>query len=361
MVGTETAGGVSIFKDVSNVMKAENEVRRSVTKGLIAKYCIKDIIHESAIITNVVNKTKKFAASDATILITGETGTGKEIIAHSIHNLSRRRNGPLVSFNCAALPDQLLENELFGHEEGAFTGSKKGGKPGLFEIAHKGTVFLDEIAATSQNFQIRLLRVLHEREIMRIGGDRLILIDVRVVAAANMNLGEEAQSGRFREDLFFRLNVLHIHIPPLRERIEDMPVLVNKFIQETSGKHGLKPDTIPRSCIKKLMEYSWPGNVRQLRNFVERLVLLCDLRFNPETFEELYLEMVRYQPNAEGPGKEINHSSLKEQINLQKMDDEAKIIRKALEEARFSKSKAAKLLGISRTTFWIKLKKVGVE
>jgi propionate catabolism operon transcriptional regulator len=191
IVGSETAGGICVFKDVSNVVKAENEVRRSFTKGLVAKYYIEDIIHKSPVITNVINKTKKFAMSDATVLITGKTGTGKEILAHSIHNLCRRRNEPFVSINCAALPDQLLESELFGYEEGAFTGSKKGGKPGLLEIAHKGTVFLDEISATSENVQIRLLRILQEREIMRIGGDRLIPIDIRVIAAANKDLVAE--------------------------------------------------------------------------------------------------------------------------------------------------------------------------
>lgn len=361
MVSKETAGGICIFKDVSNVMETENEVRRSFTKGLVAKYYIKDIIHESSIITNLIKKTKKFAMSDATILITGKTGTGKEILAHSIHNLCPRRKESFVSINCAALPDQLLESELFGYEEGAFTGSKQGGKQGLFEIAHKGTVFLDEIAATSQSVQIRLLRILQEREIMRIGGDRLIPINVRVIAASNKDLVAETQSGRFREDLFFRLNVLHLHIPPLRERIEDIPVLANKFIQEMAYKNRMKPYNLPISCVKKLMQYSWPGNVRQLKNFVEQFVLLCDLRFNMKTFEALYLEMIKYQPIVNKPGKKTSHSSLSEQINSQKMDNETEIIRKAMGKAHFCKSKTAKLLGISRTTLWRKLKKVNAN
>jgi transcriptional regulator, propionate catabolism operon regulatory protein len=358
MVSKETAGGICIFKDVSNVLKAENEVRRSFTKGMVAKYYIKDIIYESSIISNLIKKTKKFAMSDATILITGKTGTGKEIMAHSIHNLCRRRKESFVSINCAAMPDQLLESELFGYEEGAFTGSKKGGKQGLFEIAHKGTVFLDEIAATSQNVQLRLLRILQEREIMRIGGDRLIPINVRVIAAANKDLVAETQSGKFREDLFFRLNVLHLHIPSLRERIEDIPVLANKFIQEIAYKHRMKPCTLPASCVKKLMQYSWPGNVRQLKNFIEQFVLLCDLGFKMETFEELYMEMIKYQPTVNKPGKKATYSSLKEQINFQEMDNESEIIRKTMEKTHFCKSKTAKLLGISRTTLWRKLKKV---
>jgi transcriptional regulator with PAS, ATPase and Fis domain len=196
---------------------------------------------------------------------------------------------------------------------------------------------------------------------MRIGGDRLIPIDVRVIAATNKDLVAETQSGRFREDLFFRLNVLNIHIPPLRERIEDIPLLVNKFIQEISYKHRMKPYTLPTSYVKKLMKYSWPGNVRQLKNFIEQLVLLSDLRFNMETFEELYLEMIKYQTNVNKPEKNTSHSSLNEQINSQEMDNETEIIRKAMEKAHFCKSKTAKLLGISRTTLWRKLKKVDVN
>lgn len=360
-VGTNTAGGVSILKDISNVMKAENEVRRSFAKGLIAKYCIADIVYDSLSMADLINKIKTFAPSGATILITGETGTGKELVAHSIHSLSRRKKGPFVSINCAALPDQLLESELFGYEEGAFTGSKKGGKPGLFEIGHKGTVFLDEIAAASKNVQIHLLRVLQEMEVMRIGGDRLIPIDVQVIAASNKDLGKEAQNGNFREELFFRLNVLQIHIPALRERIDDILLLADKFIQIASNNYGLKPFTIPKYFIKKMMEYSWPGNVRQLRNFIERLVLLSNSQFNPETFDEIYQELIQYTPNMKKPEKEATLTSIKEQLDLNKKENDTSIIRKALEEAHFCKSKTAKLLGISRTTLWRKLKEAGVD
>ena len=359
LVGTETAGGVSIFKDIFKVMKDENEVRRSFAKGLIAKYSLKDIVYHSLSMNDVINKIKMYAPTRATILITGETGTGKELAAHSIHNLSRMKNGPFVSINCAALPDQLLESELFGYEEGAFTGSKKGGKPGLFEIAHKGTIFLDEIVATSQNVQTRLLRVLQEREVMRIGGDRLIPIDVQVIATANKDLGKEVQSGNFREDLFFRLNVLQIHIPALREKIEDIPLLADKFIQIASYNYGLKPFIIPKYYINKMIEYSWPGNVRQLRNFIERLVLLSGSCFNPKVFNEIYLELTAYSPNIKKPERKGTTTSVKEQFHLNKKENDLSIIRNALEEAHFSKSKAAKLLGISRTTLWRKLKEAG--
>jgi len=361
MMGREIVGGVSTFKSTPNIIRAEHKIRQSLTKGLVAKYFIEDLMHKSLAIQEVIIKAEIFAPTDSTILILGETGTGKEILAQSIHNLSRRKDCPFVSINCAALPEQLLESELFGYEEGAFTGSKKGGKPGLFEIAHQGTIFLDEIATPPQSVQIRLLRVLQEREVMRVGGDRLIPVDVRVIATANKDLGEEVQSGRFREDLFFRLNVLRIHIPPLRDRIEDIPVLVQEFIQRKSREQALKSIAIQISYIKKLMEYSWPGNVRQLKNFVERLVLLCGSRFSPETFEQLYLELTQYQSNLNKPRKEVRRTTLKEQFDLLRKENEAKIMEKVLEEARFSKSEAAKILGISRTTLWKKLKEAGLN
>ena len=188
-VNSEVAGIVSIFKNAANVIKDENEVRRNFAKGLVANYTIKDLIHSSPVMRDIVRKAMRYASSDSTILINGETGTGKEILAQSIHNMGRRVKGPFVSINCAAIPDQLLENELFGHEEGAFTGSRKGGKIGLFELAHTGTIFLDEIASTPPNVQASLLRVLQEKKVMRIGSDRLIPIDVRVIAASNKNLG----------------------------------------------------------------------------------------------------------------------------------------------------------------------------
>ena len=361
MIENGVIGSISTFTDISNVMRAENEVRRTLAKGMIAKYTIEDLIHRSHIMREVVTIAKQFASTDTTILITGETGTGKEILSQSIHNLSRRKSKPFVSINCAALPDQLLESELFGYEDGAFTGSRKGGKPGLFEIAHKGTILLDEISATSHSVQPRLLRVLQEREVMRIGGIQLIPIDLRVIATSNKDLGEEVHRGNFREDLFFRLNVLQIYLPPLREKIEDIPLLVMEFIRNISQEHKLEPITIPKSYIDKLMAYFWPGNVRQLQNTIERLILLCGSRFNPKIFEKLYSELILYSPNEKEAIVEANHISLKEQLNHQKKENEADIIRKALERSRFNKGKAAEILGMSRTTLWKKLKELEIE
>ncbi len=355
-------GAVSTFRDVSNVMRTEYVVRRSLSKGLVAKYGFDDLVHVSPAMRDVVNIGKQYADTDSTILIMGETGTGKEILVHSIHNLSRRAKQPFVSINCAALPEQLLESELFGYEEGAFTGSKKGGKPGRFEIAHQGTIFLDEIDTTPESVQIRLLRVLQEREIMRIGGDRKIPVDVRIIAAASQDLNIAVQEERFRADLFFRLNVLRLHIPPLRERQEDIPLLLDFFIQLISDRHGLEPISMPAEYLDRLTAYGWPGNVRQLRNYAERLVMNCNLRCNRDTLELLYRELIQYERRAVSQQSDaLPPVTLKSRMQHQTFDNERAIILEALEQCRFHKNKAAQRLGISRTTLWRKIKELGIE
>lgn len=357
IVADEVVGGVSTFRDISNIMKAENKVRESLTRGLSAKYYLANLIYKSKVMQEVVGRVRRFAQTDSTVLITGETGTGKEIIAQSVHNLSRRSRFPFVSINCAALPEQLLESELFGYEEGAFTGSKKGGKPGLFEMAHLGTVFLDEVASMPPCVQVRLLRVLQENEVRRLGGDRVIPVDVRILAAVNRDLEVEMREGRFREDLFYRFNVLQISIPPLRERSEDIQGIASAFIQSFSAKYKLNPIVIPADCMKKMAGYFWPGNVRQLRNFIERLVVLCNASFGRPVFEELYGELWG-SAKGEYPPEEGQGSSLKLELTRSRKETEAEILKKALEQARFSKGKAAEILGISRTTLWKKLKEV---
>ncbi len=361
MVEGFITGCVTSFSEISNVIRTENKVRRSLIKGHTARYVIDNLLYKSEIMHDVVSKAIRFAKTDSNLLLSGETGTGKEILAQSIHNLSKRAKQPFVSLNCAALPDQLLESELFGYEEGAFTGSKKGGKPGLFEIAHKGTIFLDEIGETPENVQIRLLRVLQEREIMRLGADQLVPIDVRVIAASNRDLGQEVHKGSFREDLFFRLNVLRIHLPPLRQRLIDIPVLINAFIKELSKQHGIHPITIPDACFEKLMNYRWPGNVRQLRNLTERIILLSPRGFELNEFEALYSELMEYQ--RQGTPSEIKNKpeNLYDQMKQGKKIKEANELKKALEDARYSKTKAAKMLGISRTTLWKRLKETGLN
>jgi PAS domain S-box-containing protein len=352
----EIVGAVSTFRDIPNVMKAENEVRRTFAKGLVAKYHIDDIIYKSPLMKNIVHSAKKFAASDLTLLITGETGTGKEIVAQSIHNLGPRKKGPFVSINCAALPEQLLESELFGHEEGSFTGARRGGKPGLFEIAHNGTMFLDEIGSAPRSVQGRLLRVLQEKEVMRIGGDRLIPINTRVIAATNKDLVEEVQTQRMREDLFFRLNVLSIHIPPLRDRVEDIPLLAKELIRRTN-KPAETSFQIPDPFIDKLMKYSWPGNIRQLDNFFERLGLLSDFKFNAEIFDDLYQQYTCYPPGQRKIKKDPD-LTLKQYMEIENRENEYNIVWDTLRRVNFSKTEAAKRLGISRTTLWRKLKNI---
>jgi transcriptional regulator with PAS, ATPase and Fis domain len=330
VIDNEAVGGVTTFKDASAVMEVENEIRRSISKGLIAKYNVSDLIYKSEAMQKIVKRAQRFAVTHSTITIVGETGTGKEILSQSIHNLSPRSKQAFVSINCAALSEQLLESELFGYEEGAFTGSKKGGKPGLFETAHNGTIFLDEIGTTSQNVQRHLLRVLQEKEVMRIGAERIIPVDVRVIAASNKELVEEANKGSFREDLFFRLNVLSIHIPPLRNRLEDLPYLVVRFLKILSLEYKKEPCQIPDRCIKKLQEYYWPGNVRQLKNFVERLFLICDTGFTMNVFDELFMELAEYRPKEVMTGTNTRATSLRDQVRNSNSRYEYETIKKAL-------------------------------
>ena len=362
-MSNEIIGGVSTFKDVNNVMVAENAVRQSLTKGFTAKYSIDDLVHADPVMRTVVIKAKQFARTDSTILLVGATGTGKEILAQSIHNLSQRSENPFVSLHCGALPESLLESELFGYEEGAFTGSKKRGSAGRFEMAHTGTLFLDEIDTTPLNVQTRLLRVLQEKEVMRLGGGHKIPVNIRIIAAAGRDLASALQDGRFREDLFFRLNVLRINIPPLKDRVKDIPVLLKHYIGQLSAKNGLEPILLPHAYVQKLMAYSWPGNVRQLRNFVECLVLNSHLLGNTtprgELYEELYEELLQYNPvnNIVESGQEAK--SIKKGMKERKRDQESIIIWEALEDAKFNKTRAAKALGITRTTLWRKMKEAG--
>lgn len=352
-----TTGCVTTFKAISNVIRVESEVRKSLSKGFAARYTFNDLIHRSRIMDELIARATHFASSRSTILIIGETGTGKEILAQSIHNWSPLSQNPFVSINCAALSEQLLESELFGYEEGAFTGSKKGGKPGLFEISHTGTIFLDEITATSQRVQRHLLRVLQEREVMRVGADSIVPVSVRVIAASNDNIENEVYSGAFREDLFFRLNILRIKIPALRERLEDIPVLMEHFIGNLAREYHSAPFKIPLKCLVKLQQYPWPGNVRQLQNFTERLYILSGNEFKSGLFEELYTELIQFLPRSiHHKDPSIIPEGMKGQHHKAESFDESETIRKAIEASDYNKSAAARKLGISRTTLWKKMK-----
>lgn len=263
-------GAVAIIRKYSDLEKKEYMLRKKlIGKGYAAKYYFSDIFGRSSAITECKNIARRMSLSNSSVLITGETGTGKELFAQAIHNNSLRKDFQFVAVNCGAFPESLLESELFGYEDGAFTGARKGGKPGLFELAHKGTLFLDEITEMPMNLQVKLLRVLQEREIVRLGGDRIIDVDVRIIAATNKDIKQMVERGEFRQDLFYRLNVLPLKIPPLRDRKTDIIGLVD-YMKKTFGSDFVLTDRAKET----LTNYDWNGNVRELRNCVEYLVNL---------------------------------------------------------------------------------------
>lgn len=263
-------GAVAIIRRYSDLEKKEYILRKKlIGKGYVAKYDFKDIFGQSSAITECKNIARRMSISNSSVLITGETGTGKELFAQAIHNNSLRKEYQFVAVNCGAFPESLLESELFGYEDGAFTGARKGGKPGLFELAHNGTLFLDEITEMPQNLQVKLLRVLQEREVVRLGGDRIIDVDIRIIAATNKDIKEMVEKGEFRQDLFYRLNVLPLKIPPLRDRRDDIVGLAD-YMKKTFNSDFALTD----KAKELLINYSWNGNVRELRNCVEYLVNL---------------------------------------------------------------------------------------
>lgn len=356
LVENEKEGTVITFRQMSEIEKIEQNARMQLhAKGLTAKYTFDDIIGKSPLIKETVHKALKFSKSSATILIEGETGTGKELFAHSIHNASSRREGPFVAINCAALPENLLESELFGYEEGAFTGAKKGGKPGLFELAHNGTIFLDEIGEISLSMQSRLLRVLQEKEVLRIGGNRIFNVNIRIIAATNKNLYKMVKEGKFREDLYFRINLLNLKIPPLCERKEDIPELVQHFIHSCNKIYGTNVKTISKKGMDLLKEYPWPGNVRELENFIEKLIILTETPIVDDKFIKYMLEehaTCKYY-NFEHSNNEIISIKLGSLKNI-----ELQIIDILYKKYNGNKTLISQILGISRTTIWKLLKEL---
>lgn len=333
-------------------MREKARLRVLCDQGLVARYCFDDICGDSHLLQDTINQARKYARTQSTVLISGESGTGKELFAQSIHNESDRRCGPFVAINCAALPETLLESELFGYEEGAFTGAKRGGKQGMFEIAHGGTIFLDEIAELGPHLQARILRVLQQKEVMRVGGERIIPVDVRVVTATNRNLFEAVQKGSFREDLYYRLNVLPLKVPPLRKRPEDIPALFRYFL--ASRGEGRVPVKIPEYITEKMKRYPWPGNVRELENFVERYCAIGE--DNNEKFTTLR-DLINRLFSEEGADSAGKHQIV---VDLGTFDQiENQIIEQLATLFPKSKGDLARVLGISRTTLWRKLKASG--
>ncbi|CAG9623324.1 Anaerobic nitric oxide reductase transcription regulator NorR [Sutcliffiella rhizosphaerae] len=340
LLNDKTVGAVSTIKYFSNIKSVELKLRKMLHQsGLEAKYSLGSIIGKSRSITRVKEQAKVFALTDATVLITGKSGTGKELFAQGIHLESNRKHGPFVAVNCAALPESLLESELFGYEEGSFTGAKKGGKAGLFEQAHGGTLFLDEIGEMPPRIQALLLRILQEKTVRRIGGERVTPIDVRILTATNRDLEEEMDSGNFREDLYYRINVLLLEIPPLQDRKEDIPPLVQHMVHQLNEKKEKKIEEVGEEVYSALMEHHWPGNIRELRNVVERMVLL-------ENGSRLS------RSNLLLPKKRMVVGS--QDVTIK--ESEKDTIRFTLEKYQFNKTKTAKYLGIDRSTLWRKIR-----
>ncbi len=342
--------------DVSRLQEENIRLKRELKR----KFSCKKIIGNSVEIQNVIKFIEKIADTDSTLLITGESGTGKELVAKTIHYNSPRARKPFVPLNCAAIPKDILESELFGHEKGAFTGAVTT-RIGRFELANNGTLFLDEIGELAPSLQVKLLRVLQEREFERVGGIKTIKVDVRIIAATNRDLEKAVEEGTFREDLYYRLNVIPLHLPPLRKMREDIPLLVEHFITEISKRKQKKPPKISPEAMECLMNYRWPGNVRELENLIERLIILSD--GDVTTYEDLperFHDKGRMTPRT-FPLKTGRLSA--EGIDLNTMLDEIEnnMIVQALELSKGIKSKAAGLLGLNRTTLIEKLKKKSID
>lgn len=311
-----------------------------------------NIIGQSKAMREVMNLVTQVGPTEANVLILGESGTGKELIARAIHEISARKNGPLIKVNCAALPSELLESELFGYRKGAFTGAVKD-KPGRFQLAEKGTLFLDEIAELPLHLQAKLLRALQERVVEPLGAVAEEKVDVRLVAATNRDLLEESREGKFRQDLYFRLNVVEILIPPLRDRLDDLPLLVNHLIKVLGKKNRKEPQKVDRQFINALHDYSWPGNVRELENVLERAIILS----RSEVLQPADLPPGLFAASKLGP--------VQEELDKPVMDDyvekaEKKALVEALEKHHGHREKTAQSLGISRRTLQYKLKKYGL-
>lgn len=336
-------GVIDIFREIKKVRRLVNHM-----VGATARFNFTDIIGESAALQECVRLAKIAANRTSTVLLQGESGTGKELFAQSIHNASSRADGPFVAINCGALPRNLVESELFGYEDGAFTGAKQGGRPGKFELAQGGTIFLDEVAEMPLDIQVKLLRVLQEKRLNRVGGQRYLDIDVRIIAATNRDLLREVQEGNFRRDLYYRLNVLPLIIPPLRERREDIMPLVQFFVHKMCTSMGLAPKEFSPAALDLLTQYDWPGNVRELENIVERAVNIC---------EEAVMGP-QYLPHSLLHTENSAAGSSQTALSLREMERQA--IARALRETRGNVSSAARLLGIGRNTLYSKVREYNI-
>ena len=354
------AVGKVLFKDVKDLRTMANRLnelqseleyyKEELRKTFGGKYSLENIISSSEKMKQLKITAAKAAKGPSTVLILGESGTGKELFAHAIHNASTRQNGPFIKVNCAAIPENLLESELFGYEDGAFTGTRKGGKAGKFELANGGSIFLDEIGDMTMSMQVKLLRVLQEREIERLGGTKTSNVDIRVIAATNRDLEQLVKVGTFRYDLYYRLNIISLNIPPLRERYEDIPLLCNVLLQKINNTINSAISGISPAVMKLFTEYRWPGNVRELENVLERAVNLMD--------DEEFITLEHLPPTIKRSYK--SYEDLSSDIYSIRENAERQAICKALEMTEGNKSKAAQLLGLHRSGFYKRLKKYNI-
>ncbi|MDR4198268.1 PAS domain S-box-containing protein [Bacillus altitudinis] len=351
-------GSVGVIHDVSEIQSLTNELNkaRQLIRTLEAKYTFEDIIGESEQMLVALEQAKLGAKTPATILLRGESGTGKELFAHAIHNESDRKYNRFVRVNCAALSETLLESELFGYEEGAFSGARRGGKKGLFEEANHGSIFLDEIGEMTPSTQAKLLRVMQEKEIVRVGGTKAIPVDVRVITATNVNIEKAMAEGKFREDLYYRMNRYPISIPPLRQRLEDIESLSKRLIQKINLDYGRNVSGLTDRALNRLRSYSWPGNVRELENVLGRAMIF--LNPQEEWIDEAHIAFMESDEHEEKEQQELAVSQFEGETLSDAVEAfEAQLIKQTLEKHQFNRTKTAKTLGISIRNLYYKMDK----
>ncbi|MFG6114401.1 sigma 54-interacting transcriptional regulator [Halobacillus sp. MO56] len=361
IVDGKLKGSVGVLHDVTEIKSLTSELKRArqIIRKLEAKYTFDDIIGTSQEMTLALEQAKVGAKTPATVLLRGESGTGKELFAHAIHNESGRRHNKFIRVNCAAIAESLLESELFGYEEGAFSGAKRGGKKGLFEEANNGSIFLDEIGELTLQMQAKLLRVLQEKEIVRVGGTKPVPVDVRIIAATHVNLEKAIMNKSFREDLYYRLNRLPIYIPPLRERMEDIPLLIDHLIQKLNENYGRNVKRVEEAALEKLKNYHWPGNVRELENIIGRAMIYM------ENFEEVilldHIPPLKHVVPQKDKTNEHGQAWLGETLQVAVDTYERKLLAEAYQAHNYNKTQTAKALDISIRNLYYKLDKYKLD
>ncbi len=361
-------GIVTVYHDVSEINRLKRELDRVNQKlrKVEVKYTFKDIIGKNPELLKVIETAKVAAMTPATIMIRGESGTGKEIMANAVHNTSKRRNEKFVKINCSSIPEELLESELFGYKEGAFTGARRGGKKGLFQEADGGTLFLDEIGDVSPKMQVKLLRTLQEREIMPVGSTESIPVDVRIISATNKNLEEMVENGQFREDLYYRLNVFPLYIPPLRKRKEDMEAIVLYLLNKYDSFYDRQVISIDPKAVELLQEKDWPGNIRELENVISRALINLDTQSQNLSVEDVSealgnKEIRRKKAKASSEENEMNLELLPQNLGDALKMVERQLIEKALAKVGGDKNRAAAELQIPLRTLYYKCKTLGIK